>query len=107
MPQGQSGPHLMAFVALLMAYYRQSKRRTADFLGMLPDIRFHDLRHTSATMLLSAGIHPKVVQERLGHAQISVTLDTYSHVLPGMQREAAAKFDEMLAAKPAPPKKRR
>jgi len=73
----------------------------------LPDIRFHDLRHTSATMLLSAGVHPKVVQERLGHAQISVTLDTYSHVLPGMQREAAAKFDEMLAPKPAPAKKRR
>ena len=51
----------------------------------LPDIRFHDLRHTSATLLLSAGVHPKVVQERLGHSQISVTLDTYSHVLPTMQ----------------------
>ena len=65
----------------------------------LPDIRFHDLRHTSATMLLSAGVHPKVVQERLGHAQISITLDTYSHVLPSMQREAAEKFDEMLKPK--------
>jgi integrase len=73
----------------------------------LPKIRFHDLRHTSATILLSAGVHPKVVQERLGHAQISVTLDIYSHVLPGMQREAAAKFDELLAVKPKQTKKRR
>lgn len=62
----------------------------------LPDIRFHDLRHTSATMLLSAGVHPKVVQERLGHSQISITLDTYSHVLPTMQREAAVKLDKMM-----------
>jgi integrase len=62
----------------------------------LPDIRFHDLRHTSATLLLSQGVHPKVVQERLGHSQISVTLDTYSHVLPTMQLEAAGKFDLML-----------
>ncbi|HEX5106171.1 MAG TPA: site-specific integrase [Pirellulaceae bacterium] len=62
----------------------------------LPDIRFHDLRHTSATLLLSQGVHPKVVQERLGHSQISVTLDTYSHVLPTMQLEAAGKFDQLL-----------
>jgi integrase len=65
----------------------------------LPDIRFHDLRHTSATLLLSHGIHPKVVQERLGHSQISVTLDTYSHVLPTMQLEAAGKFDQILQPK--------
>ena len=55
----------------------------------------------SATLLLVAGVHPKVVQERLGHSQISVTLDTYSHVLPSMQREAAAKMDEMLRPQPA------
>ena len=66
----------------------------------LPDIRFHDLRHTSATLLLSAGVHPKVVQERLGHSQISVTLDTYSHVLPTLQREAAGKLDQMLGGAP-------
>ena len=63
----------------------------------LPECRFHDLRHTSATLLLAQGVHPKVVQERLGHSQISVTLDTYSHVLPTMQAEAAGKFDDMLA----------
>jgi len=62
----------------------------------LPAIRFHDLRHTSATLLLSQGVHPKVVQERLGHSQVSVTLDTYSHVLPTMQVEAAGKFDQLL-----------
>jgi len=63
----------------------------------LPECRFHDLRHTSATLLLAEGVHPKVVQERLGHSQISVTLDTYSHVLPTRQAEAAGKFDDMLA----------
>ena len=62
----------------------------------LPNIRFHDLRHTSATLLLKDNVHPKVVQERLGHAQISITLDTYSHVLPTMQKEASQKFDEMF-----------
>ena len=66
----------------------------------LPDIRFHDLRHTSATLLLSVGTHPKVVQERLGHSQISVTMDTYSHVLPTMQLDAANKLDKLLRAKP-------
>jgi integrase len=62
----------------------------------LPSIRFHDLRHTAATLMLQQGIHPKVVQERLGHSQISMTLDTYSHVLPSMQEEAAQKIDELI-----------
>jgi integrase len=50
----------------------------------LPHIRFHDLRHTCATLLLSKGVHPKFVQELLGHASVAITMDTYSHVLPGM-----------------------
>jgi integrase len=62
----------------------------------LPDIRFHDLRHTHATLLLAAGVHPKVVQERLGHSQISLTLDTYSHVIPSLQTEAADQFEAIL-----------
>jgi len=62
----------------------------------LPDVRFHDLRHTAATLMLQQGVHPKVVQERLGHSDISMTLNTYSHVLPGMQDEAAGKLDELL-----------
>lgn len=67
----------------------------------LPDIRFHDLRHTSASLLLAAGVHPKVVQERLGHAQIGITLDIYSHVVPTMGVEAAGKLDAVLANRPA------
>lgn len=63
----------------------------------LPNIRFHDLRHTAATLMLLQGIHPKVVQERLGHSDISLTLNTYSHVLPGMQKEAADKMDELIS----------
>lgn len=59
---------------------------------LLPLIRLHDLRHTHATALLLAGVHPKVVQERLGHRTISITLDTYSHVIPTMQRDAAELF---------------
>jgi len=57
-------------------------------------LRFHDLRHTHATHLLTQGVHPKVVSERLGHATIAITLDTYSHVLPGLQKEAVQKFDQ-------------
>jgi len=62
----------------------------------LPRIRFHDLRHSHATQLLRHGIHPKVVSERLGHSKVGITLDTYSHVLPGMQEEAASKVDTAL-----------
>ena len=62
----------------------------------LPTIRFHDLRHTHATLMLTAGVHPKVVQERLGHASIQITLDTYSHVMPGMQEDAATKVAALV-----------
>lgn len=62
----------------------------------VPDIRFHDLRHSAATWLLTLEIHPKVVQERLGHATIAITLDTYSHVLPDIQRGAAEALETAL-----------
>ena len=62
----------------------------------LPAIRFHDLRHTCATILLSRSIHVKLVQELLGHATISITLDTYSHVLPGMDDGLADTMDDAL-----------
>jgi integrase len=77
--------------------YRLSQRfaRVAKAAGVAP-LRFHDLRHTSATLLLKAGVHPKVVSERLGHAGVSITLDTYSHVLPGLQEEAADLMDSYL-----------
>jgi integrase len=66
-------------------YWRQAVKK-----AMLPKVRLHDLRHTHATLALQAGIHPKVVSERLGHATVSITLDTYSHAIPAMQEEAAA-----------------
>jgi len=62
----------------------------------LPRLRFHDLRHSHASQLLRQGVHPKVVSERLGHSSINTTLDTYSHVVPGMQRDAALGIDRAL-----------
>jgi integrase len=76
------------------AVYR-TFRRLAEQSG-LPRIRLHDLRHTSATLLLHAGVHPKVVQERLGHSTIQVTLDTYSHVAPSLQRDASEKIEALV-----------
>jgi integrase len=64
----------------------------------LPPMRLHDLRHTHASQLMRAGVNPKVVQERLGHASIGITLDLYSHVLPGMQEEAAQRWDAAMSA---------
>jgi integrase len=60
----------------------------------MPPIRFHDLRHAHATHLLSTGVHPKIASERLGHSKVGITLDLYSHVLPGMQEDAVARVDE-------------
>ncbi len=62
----------------------------------VPKVRLHDLRHTSASLMLAAGVHPKVVSERLGHSSVSITLDLYSHVIPGLQAEAAEKLGEMI-----------
>jgi integrase len=62
----------------------------------LKNIRLHDARHTHASLMLKQGVHPKIVQERLGHASIQITLDTYSHVAPGLQQAAANKFDDIM-----------
>jgi integrase len=67
----------------------------ADSVG-LRGARLHDLRHAHATILLQEGVHPKIVQERLGHSSVSTTLDIYSHVIPGLQEAAACKFEEGL-----------
>jgi integrase len=65
-------------------------------------VRWHDLRHAHATLMLSVGIHPKIVSERLGHSSIEMTVDTYSHVLPGLQAAAAAQLEALLeSAQPA------
>jgi integrase len=79
--------------ALFTYYFR--RRMLAS--GLRP-IRLHDLRHTHATHALQAGIHPKVVSERLGHSTIAITLDTYSHVLPSMQHEAAETVAALVAS---------
>jgi integrase len=62
----------------------------------LPSIRFHDLRHSAATLMLSQGVHPKIASEMLGHSQIGITLDLYSHVIPTMQASATAALDALL-----------
>jgi integrase len=80
----------------------QPRSLTHEFTRMLsrikdiPRVRFHDLRHSHATQLLAAGVHPKIAQERLGHSTIVTTLDLYSHVSDTMQTEAAAKIDAAL-----------
>lgn len=72
-------------------------KQLAAGLG-LPAIRLHDLRHTWSTLALQAGVHPKVVQERLGHASVTITLQTYSLVLPTMHDEAAATVANLVHA---------
>lgn len=75
---------------LMRSYYRLISN------AKLTKIRFHDLRHTHATLLLKQGVNPKIVAERLGHADIRITLDTYSHLMPSMQKEATAEFGKLL-----------
>jgi len=65
-------------------------------------IRLHDARHTHASLMLKQGIHPKIVQERLGHSSIQITLDTYSHVAPGLQEAAAQRFDDLVKIDSSP-----
>ena len=72
--------------------------KAAGFTG----IRLHDLRHTHASLMMKAGANPKVVPERFGHSSISVTMDIYSHVLPGIQEEAAQRFADLLKPKSQP-----
>ncbi len=75
---------------------REFKRLLAQ--ANLPHMRIHDLRHTSATLMLLMNIHPKVVSERLGHSDIRITLQLYSHAIPTLQTEAASKIDELLSS---------
>ena len=76
---------------------RRSFFKIVDAAG-LRRVRFHDLRHTCATLLFQRGVHPKVAQERLGHSTIAITLDLYSHMMPNMQADAAAAVDNRLRA---------
>jgi integrase len=75
---------------LLRVFYSLMKE------ARVPKIRFHDLRHTVATLMLSQSVNPKIVKEILGHSDIRVTLDTYSHVLPSVHKETAKQYGDML-----------
>jgi integrase len=77
---------------------RDFTKRFQRILGRagLPKVRLHDLRHTHASLLLARGVHPKVVQERLGHSSITMTLDLYSHLTPGLQEAAAASLNGLV-----------
>jgi integrase len=85
---------------LLRDYYAitRPKAKKGDATPKLPfpPIRFHDLRHSAATLLLAQGVSPRYITELLGHSQVSFTLQTYAHVLPEMQKQVAAKMDEIL-----------
>ena len=70
-----------------------------NFVGGSLGIRLHDARHTHASLLLKQGVHPKIVQERLGHGSIQITLDTYSHVAPDLQQTAANTFYDIILLK--------
>lgn len=75
---------------------KRNLNRILERAGLPEKFRLYDLRHTCATLMLVAGVHPKVVSERLGHASVKITLDTYSLVLPTMQREATEKLGNLL-----------
>lgn len=78
------------------SWSRQTFYVALDAAG-IPRVRFHDLRHTAATLLLLQGVHPKVVSDMLGHSTVGLTLDTYAHLLPAMHQQAAAALDAILA----------
>jgi integrase len=75
----------------LIRHFKQATKEAG-----LPDIRFHDLHHTAATILLQQDVHPKKVQELLGHSTIVLTLDTYSHIIPSMHSETADKMGSVF-----------
>jgi integrase len=75
------------------SHYKPALKRAG-----IPEMRFHDLRHSCSTFLLLQGIHPKVVSEMLGHSSVSITLDVYTHVTATVQRQAAATLDRLLGS---------
>jgi integrase len=87
---GQDDGRLWAPSAFTSAYRDLLRRRK------ISNVRFHNFRHSHATQLLRDGENPKVVSERLGHSRVAFTLDRYGHVLPGLQKEAAARADGKL-----------
>jgi integrase len=92
----RSGVHLTDWNGSRSAQ-RDARVSRAARGGEAAEVRFHDLRHTAATLLLAQGADPRTIMETLGHSQISLTLNTYSHVLPTLQQEAADKLDAALS----------
>lgn len=84
---------------LRRSHFHRSNYKPMLTRAGLPEIRFHDLRHSAATSLLLAGVHPKIVADRLGHSKIGITMDLYSHVLPSMQKDAADRINQLFSAK--------
>ncbi len=99
-PHGFIFPNLNGHPLHIQNVSRIVYKRILRRAGLSESFRLYDLRHTCATLLLLAGVHPKVVSDRLRHSTISETMDTYSHVIPGMQREASGKLDAMLFKTP-------
>jgi integrase len=96
---GDAGLVFTSEVGTLINPTNLRRRSFAPLLekAKVPRVRFHDLRHTCATLLFSRNVHPKDVQQLLGHSNISITLDTYSHVIPGMRDRAARAMDDALS----------
>src|SRR6266550_4709895 len=95
-------PSTIVYCMKPTAWSAEPRNVTRQFKALLtaaklPDTRLHDLRHSCATLLLAQGVNPRVVMETLGHSQVSLTLNTYSHVLPALQRDAAARMNAVLA----------
>ncbi len=88
--------HFKKIIAKANEAIREGNDEAATAKPLIPVIRLYDLRHTMATLLLSKGVNPKIVSERLGHSSIALTLDTYSHVLPTMQKEATDHMEKMM-----------
>jgi Phage integrase family len=93
---GASRRHASRWPAPAAQLHHTSRVEVHDTTGQQG--RLHGLRHSHATHMLASGIHPKIASERLGHSKIGITLDLYSHVLPGMQEEAIAKVDTLISA---------
>ena len=96
---GDAGLVFTSEVGTLINPTNPRRRSFASLLekAKVPKVRFHDLRHTCATLLFSRNVHPKDVQQLLGHSNISITLDTYSHVIPGMGDRAAQAMEDVLS----------
>jgi site-specific recombinase XerD len=92
-------PNILGGIMIPDNLAKRSFKPLAQRAGLVPEMRFHDLRHTAATLLLSRGVNVKVVSEMLGHADISITLRIYAHVIPNMQQVAADVMDSMFAAR--------